>query len=191
MLTAAYAAAWLAAHPDGEVRHHDLAVLNVPHLNATEMGAWFDDPADHTELHHLVLARSNDLSDDVLAADELLIGAPMWNFSIPSSLKAWIDHVVRAGRTFRYTATGVEGAVTARRAIVVSSSGSDYGDGSPMAPLNLVGPYLTQILGFIGISDVQNIHVNRQGPTWPDAAEVLADAEAQVIALATDEVVLA
>jgi FMN-dependent NADH-azoreductase len=185
-LTAAFTDAWLAAHPDGVVRHHDLPLLNLPHLTATEMGAWFDDPAEHTNLHHLVLARSNELIDDVLAADELVIGAPMWNFSVPSSLKAWIDHIVRAGRTIHYRADGIDGAVTARRAVVVSSSGSDYGPGSPLEHLNMVGPYLDQILRFIGIGDVRNVHVNRQGPTWPDAGETLAQARSSVERLAAN-----
>jgi FMN-dependent NADH-azoreductase len=183
-LTATFADAWLAANPGGEVVHHDLPVLNPPHLNATEMGAWFDDPTAHTDLHHLVLARSNDLIDDVLAADELVFGVPMWNFSIPSSLKAWIDHVVRAGRTFQYTATGVEGAVPARRAVVISSSGSDYSQGSPMEACNMVGSYLSLILGFIGVDQVEVVHVNRQGPTWPDADEALDAARVEVLGLA-------
>ena len=125
-LTLAYVDAWNTSNPGGTVIRHDLPALNLPHLNATEMGAWFVDPQDHTELHSLVLARSNHLIDDLLSADEVVIGAPMWNFSIPSSLKAWIDHVTKAGRTINFGEHGPVGAVTAGRAVVVSSHGSEY-----------------------------------------------------------------
>ena len=188
-LTATYAEAWLVANPGGTVVRHDLAVLNPPHLNATEMGAWFDDPTAHTDLHHLVLARSNDLIDDVLAATEIVFGVPMWNFSIPSSLKAWIDHVVRAGRTFQYTESGVAGAVPAHRAVVLSSSGSDYAEGSELEGANMVGSYLSLILGFIGIEQVDIVHVNRQGPTWPDAAASLAAARVEVLDLVEPSII--
>jgi FMN-dependent NADH-azoreductase len=183
-LTAAYVAAWLDRHPDGVVRHHDLPALNLPHLNSTEMGAWFAEPSEHTDLHHLVLARSNQLIDDLLAADELVIGAPMWNFSIPSSLKAWIDHVTKAGRTIQFGPEGPVGNVTAGRAIVVSSRGSEYRPGTPTAGLDLQEPYLRLILGFLGIADVEYVVVDRQGPSYDDGPRIVEDARARLVALA-------
>jgi FMN-dependent NADH-azoreductase len=185
-LTAAYVAAWLDSHPDGTVRRHDLPVLNLPHLNATEMGAWFASPDEHTDLHRLVLARSDTLIDDVLAADEIVVGAPMWNFSIPSSLKAWIDHVTKVGRTLRLGPEGPYGIVTAARAVVVVSRGSEYGPGLPTEALDHQVPYLRLILGFLGIRDVRVVTLDGQGPTYPDAAETFAVAEAEVRALALE-----
>ncbi len=167
--------------------HHDLATGMVPHLNETEMGAWFDDPEDHTQLHHLVLARSNRLIDDVLAADEVVIGAPMWNFSIPSNLKAWIDHVVRAGRTIEFSPSGATGLVTAQQAVVMVSSGNDYREGSPYEQANMVESYLGLVLGFIGIADVRFVHADHQGPSWPDSKVVLDQAIDEAVALAGEQ----
>jgi FMN-dependent NADH-azoreductase len=183
-LTAAYVDAWLDHHPDGTVRRHDLPALNLPHLTATEMGAWFAPHDEHTELHRLVLARSDTLIDDVLAADEIVIGAPMWNFSIPSSLKAWIDHVTKAGRTLQFGPEGPYGVVTAARAVVVVSRGSEYGADMPTAALDHQVPYLRLILGFLGVEDVRVVALDGQGPSYPDAADTYAVAEAEVRALA-------
>ena len=185
-LTGVYAEAWLEANPGGHVVHHDLALLDLPHLGATEMGAWFADPGDHIDLHGLVLARSNALIDDVLAADEIIIGTPMWNFSIPSNLKAWIDHIVRAGRTIQFGADGPVGAVSAQRAIVVTSSGSDFRPGGPTATMDFQEPYLRQILGFIGLRDIRFIRADRQGPNWADGGEVLAAARSELSQLASE-----
>jgi len=185
-LTAAYVAAWRDLHPDGTVRRHDLPALDLPHLNATEMGAWFAPPDEHTDLHRLVLARSDNLIDDVLAADEIVIGAPMWNFSIPSSLKAWIDHITKAGRTLQFGPEGPYGVVPAARAVVVVSRGSEYGAETPTAALDHQVPYLRLILGFLGIEDVRVVTLDGQGPTYPDAAETFAAAEAEVRALAAE-----
>jgi FMN-dependent NADH-azoreductase len=183
LLTEAYVDAWSARHPDGRIVHHDLPALNLPHLGSTEMGAWFAEPAEHTELHELVLARSTGLIEDLLAADELVIGAPMWNLSIPSSLKCWIDHVVKAGRTISFGEHGPEGMVTARRAVVMCSRGSEYLPGSPAGALDQQEPYLRIILGFLGIADVRFVVAERQGPNYPDGATVLAAARAEAVDL--------
>lgn len=183
-LSDVYAAAWASARPGSRVIRHDLPQMNLPHLTATEMGAWFTEPEERTDLHHIVLARSNHLIDDLLAADEVLIGAPMWNFSIPSSLKAWIDHVTRAGRTIEFGPDGPHGLVPARRAIVVSSRGSDYRPGSAAAGCDMQEPYLRLILGVLGIDDVQIVNVDRQGPTYVDAGDHAEVARASLLALA-------
>jgi FMN-dependent NADH-azoreductase len=183
-LTDAYASAWTSARPGSRVIRHDLPQMDLPHLSATEMGAWFTEPDGHTDLHHLVLARSNGLIDDLLAADEVLIGAPMWNFSVPSSLKAWIDHVVKADRTIQFGPTGPVGMVPARRAVVVSSRGSDYRPGTPAAALDMQEPYLRLILGVLGIDDVAIVNVDRQGPSYPDAGDHLEAARSHLLAIA-------
>lgn len=185
-LTEAYAAAWTAATTGRQVIHHDLPNLDLPHLGAAQMGAWFAEHDDHTDLHRLVLARSNSLIQDLLAADELVIGAPMWNFSIPSNLKAWIDHVVKHGQTVRFGADGPTGLVRARRAIVVSARGSDYRPGSPTEGLDLQEPYLRLILGFLGIAEVIVVTVDRQGPAYDGTAGYVDAARSRLLDLAVD-----
>jgi FMN-dependent NADH-azoreductase len=96
---------------------------------------------------------SNQLTEELLSSDLLVVASPMWNFGIPSSLKAWIDHVVRAGKTFNYEGAGVEGLAKGKKAILVLASGGVFSDG----PWDTVEPYLRQILGFIGIDDVQTV----------------------------------
>jgi FMN-dependent NADH-azoreductase len=183
-LTGSFAAEWLAARPGAAVVQHDLPALDLPHLSSSEMGAWFTEPDQHTELHHLVLARSNALIEDLLAADEVVIGAPMWNFSIPSNLKAWIDHVTKAGRTIGFGPDGPVGLVTARRAVVVISRGSDYRPGTPTEALDMQGPYLRLILGFLGIAEVAIVTVDRQGPSYTDADQHVAKARVELESLA-------
>ena len=119
----------------------------------------FSDPAGHTPEQQAAIAVSNELVDELFAADELLIGAPMYNFGVPASLKAWIDQVVRVGRTFAYPS--YQGLVTGKRATVVTvRGGAGYGPGEAMAHLDAEVPYLKQILGFIGITDVAVVYAD-------------------------------
>jgi FMN-dependent NADH-azoreductase len=101
---------------------------------------------------------SDQLTDELLEADLLVIATPMWNFGIPSALKAWIDLVVRPGRTFQYSDGGVLGLAKNKKAILVLASGGVFSEG-PWRPWDFVEPYLRQILGFIGIVDVQTVRV--------------------------------
>jgi FMN-dependent NADH-azoreductase len=96
------------------------------------------------------------LKGQLMMSDLLVIACPMWNFGIPSSLKAWIDYVVRAGKTFNYAGAGVEGLAKGKKAILVLASGGVFSEG-PWKSWDYVEPYLRQILGFIGIEDVQTV----------------------------------
>jgi FMN-dependent NADH-azoreductase len=102
------------------------------------------------------LRLSDQHTDEVLSSDLLVIASPMWNFGLPSSLKAWVDHIVRPGKTFRYSDGGAEGLSLRKKAILVLASGGVFTDG-PWKPWDTVEPYLRLILGFIGISDVQTV----------------------------------
>lgn len=104
-------------------------------------------------LPHLTLDAFADSSilDEFLAADVVVIGAPMYNFTVPSQLKAWIDRVVVAGKTFQYTANGPEGLAKGRRVIIALARGNFYGDGAPAAPLEHLETYLRGVFNFIGI----------------------------------------
>ena len=153
-LTQQFIANWQAAHPAGQVQVRDLAAEPVPHLDATLLGGWMTPSEQQNDAEKAALARSNQLTDELLAADVLVLAAPMYNFAIPSTLKAWLDHVLRAGVTFKYTETGPQGLLTGKRAFVLTARGGIYAGSA----LDHQEPYLRQALAFIGIHDVQFIH---------------------------------
>jgi FMN-dependent NADH-azoreductase len=125
------------------------------------------------------IALSDVAVDELLASDIIVIGAPMWNFNIPSSLKAWIDHVARAGRTFTYGANGPEGLAKGKKAIVVVTSGGKYSDG-PAKAMDFHATYLKSVLGFIGITDVSFVRAEGVSMGRDGYAQAVATAEAQV-----------
>jgi FMN-dependent NADH-azoreductase len=121
----------------------------------------FSPPEYHTENHKKALTLSNELVSELLESDEIILATPMFNFAVPAALKAWIDHVVRAGKTFRYKADGTPEGLLAgkgKKVIVIVASGGSYPEGSPLAALNYEIPYLRFILGFMGLTDVHFIH---------------------------------
>jgi FMN-dependent NADH-azoreductase len=157
-LTAGAIAALLKKHPQAKVIHRDLTKDPLNHISPEFLAGIF---AGGEYANHATVKLSDKLVDELLSADILVIGAPMYNFGIPSQLKAWIDYVVRAGKTFRYSEKGPEGlVVTGKRAIIAIGSGGVYSEG-PMAAFDHVGPYLKQVLGFIGISDVAIVRAER------------------------------
>ncbi len=153
-LTAEFLQNWQASHPADQIVQRDLASTVLPHLDTDLLGGWMKPAAEQTPAEQAALARSNELTEELLAADVLVLAAPMYNFGIPSTLKAWLDHVLRAGVTFKYTETGPQGLLTGKRAIVLTARGGVYAGG----PLDQQEPYLRQALAFIGIHDVQFIH---------------------------------
>jgi FMN-dependent NADH-azoreductase len=183
-LTATFAEAWQAAHPDGTVIRHDLPALALPHLGADELDAWFVDPSTWTDPQRAVMATSERLIADLLVADTIVLGVPMWNFGIPSSLKAWFDHVIRAGRTIGFTEAGPVGLLESPRTIVVTARGSEYGATTPLAALDFQEPYLRTLLGFIGVGELTFVHAERQGPNYADGPAVIDAARATLLSLA-------
>jgi FMN-dependent NADH-azoreductase len=163
--------------PNLHVVARDLGTDPIPHLtleSATALrGA---DPVNQEQA--AAQALSNELISELKAADVLVIGAPMYNFGIPSTLKAWFDYVLRAGLTFRYTETGPEGLVTGKRAIVVESRGGLYSEG-PAQAMDSQEPHLRTMLGFIDITDVSFVRAERLafGPEIRDQAIDGAKAE--------------
>lgn len=153
-LTEQFIAQWHQAHPADQVQVRDLASEPVPHLDADLLGGWMK-PAEQQSAAELQAAQRSDLlTEELLAADVLVLAAPMYNFAIPSTLKAWLDHVLRAGKTFKYTETGPQGLLTGKRAFVLTARGGIYAGGS----LDHQEPYLRQALGFIGIHQVEFVH---------------------------------
>lgn len=144
---------WQGRHPAGRVIVRDLAESPVPHVTEAAVAAYFTPDAERTPETRALLALSDKLVDELLSADQLLISTPMYNFSTPSGLKAYIDHIVRVNRTFAYGVDGVpQGLVKGKSAYVVTASGSVFSEGA-MQPLDHLVPYLKTVLGFIGVSD--------------------------------------
>jgi FMN-dependent NADH-azoreductase len=154
-------------YPEATIIERDLVKDEVPHLDESTLKAMTTrDPVEAESLKG-ALHLSDKLTEELLSSDLLVIASPMWNFGIPSSLKAWIDHVVRAGKTFNYTGAGVEGLAKGKKAILVLASGGVFSAG-PWKPWDMVEPYLRQILGFIGIDDVQTVRA--EGMNIPSLA---------------------
>ena len=154
----------------------DLTV-GVPLIDAEWLAAGWTPEDQRTDAQRNTLALSTTLIDELKAADTLVIGAPIYNFSIPASLKAWIDQIARAGVTFRYTENGPEGLLTGKRAIIaVASGGTQVGSDYDFAT-----GYLRHILGFIGITDVQFVAAD-QLMVNEAASHAKADADLQAIA---------
>ncbi len=150
-----YLATWKSAHPDGTVTYRDLALETPSPVRQPWVYANFTPEDKRTPDQQAALGESDRLLDEVFAADEIVIGAPMHNFGIPASLKLWIDQVVRTGRTFRYGANGPEGLLKGKTATLLVASGGDYGANSPAAGYNFVEPYLRSVLGFLGVPVVR------------------------------------
>lgn len=149
----------------------------LPLLDETWVGANFTPADDRSAEQRATLALSDELVAELQAADTIVIGAPIYNFSIPATLKAWLDQVARAGLTFKYSETGPEGLLTGKRAIIVAASG-----GTPVgADMDYAVPYLQHMLGFIGITDVEIIAADQQAI---DAEASMTKAKDAVAALA-------
>lgn len=153
-LSAAAVAAWQAKNPGGKIIRRDLTRSELTFVDLDWIGGAYSPPEQQTETHKKALALSDQLVSEVLAADEIVLGTPMYNFAIPAVLKAWIDHIVRAGKTFQYSSAGPEGLAKGKKAVLAVASGGSYENGSPMAAADHEVPYLRFILNFIGIQDV-------------------------------------
>jgi FMN-dependent NADH-azoreductase len=152
-LSAEIVARQVALRPDIQVTYRDLAADAALHLSPAHLAAWQGGAVEDAELG-ADLAKGGGYLEELFAADIIVIGAPMYNFSIPSQLKAWIDRVVVAGKTFRYGASGVEGLLKNKKVVIASSRGNVYTAGSPAAALEHHESYLTGVLSFIGLTDV-------------------------------------
>src|SRR5216683_803045 len=156
-LTAAFAKTWTKAHPGGTVISRDLTTLHIPIVDGAWVAAAYTPEGARTAQQKDALAVSELLIAELQKADEYVVGVPMHNFSIPSTLKLWIDQVVRAGKTFSYSSAGPQGLLTGKKATLLIASGGAYGQGTPSASYNFVTPYLLTVFGFIGITDVDII----------------------------------
>jgi FMN-dependent NADH-azoreductase len=174
-LTAQTVAAWLAAHPGTTVQYLDLATSAPAHLSAQSLG-FRTGQAAATDVERAENALSEALVTQFLASDVIVLGAPFYNFSIPSQLKAWIDRIAQAGRTFKYTDKGPVGLAGGKTVIVASSRGGVYSNSDLGQALEHQESYLQVIFGFFGITDVRFVRAEGIG-MGPDAkAAALASA---------------
>jgi FMN-dependent NADH-azoreductase len=155
-LSSAIVAAQQAQRPGLEVSYRDLAAQPVGHLSGAHLAAGQGMVPEDAALAADV-ADGAAVLDAFLAADIVVVGAPMYNFSIPTQLKAWIDRLAIAGRTFRYTEKGVEGLAGGKTVIIASSRGGYYGEGTPIAFLDHQETYLKGVFNFFGVTDVRFI----------------------------------
>ncbi|EIB7122740.1 NAD(P)H-dependent oxidoreductase [Acinetobacter baumannii] len=172
-----------AAYPDAKIIHHDFALEPIPHLSDAEFLAWQGvEPNNEIAQQHVV--RNTQYLDEFLSSDIVVIGAPMYNFSFPSQLKAWLDRLSVAGKTFRYTENSPQGLVEGKRVIIASSRGGVYSEGSPAEALDYQETYIKAFFNFIGVTDIT--FVRAEGIAFgPEARQAALDnAAAQIAQLA-------
>jgi FMN-dependent NADH-azoreductase len=157
-LTALFVEKWRTAHADGHVAIRDLAKTPLPFVDLPWIGGAFTPPEQHSPESVAAIAISDELVAELRVAEHIVIGTPMYNFSIPAVLKAWIDHVVRIGVT---VSSGNVGLLTGKKATIIIATGGDFSPGSPIEGYNQASGYLRQVLGWIGITDVEIILANR------------------------------
>ncbi len=161
-------------HPGAILIGRDLVKRQLPHIGPEFVGAMFTNP----EAPELALSR--ELIDELFSSDVIVIEAPMYNFSIPSTLKAWIDHVVRIGVTFKYGPDGVEGQLKGKKVILILGRGGVYSEG-PLKAMEFQENYLRAILGFVGLTDIETITVEGVAMGPEQRAEALANAKTQAL----------
>ncbi len=156
---------------DIEIDRFDLAINPPRHFGALETAAVSIAEADHTPEMRAAIEPSDAIAARVLAADALVIGTPIYNFGMPSTLKAFFDHVSRNGKTFLADAKGMQGLLGAKKAAVLSSAGGAYSDGEMFEGLDCLTPHIRAILGFMGLTQVSFIAARPMMFAGPDAAQ--------------------
>lgn len=177
-LTAQIVASWRASHPATEVTYLDLAADTPSHLSAESLGFRLPAGTDLSAVQLRENAVSEALVAQFLAADVIVVGAPLYNFAIPSQLKAWIDRVAQVGRTFKYTDKGPVGLAGGKTVIVASTRGGVYSTSAAASAMEHQESYLQTVFGFFGITDVR--FVRAEGLAMGEAAKTDALAAAQL-----------
>jgi FMN-dependent NADH-azoreductase len=157
-LSREFAQQWKQAHPNGKVIERDLIALRLSAIDAEWIGAAYTPEDARTLRQEEVLSLSDMLIAELEEADEYVFGVPMHNFSIPSTLKLWIDQIVRVGKTFAYSADGPAGLLKNKKATFLVASGGVYNADTAMASFNFAEPYLRSVFGFLGVTDAMFIN---------------------------------
>lgn len=183
-LTAKFAEEWRKNHPEGEVIYRDLSATAIP-LITDDWSAAHLEESKRTSAQRSYLSTSDELIEELKAAETVVIGAPMYNFSISSLLKAWIDQIVRIGKTVSYGPNGRQGVLGKKKIVIITSRGGAYEKGTATEAFDFQEPYLRHILGFIGLTDVTFIHAENQARE--EAAVVFAAAAERIGRMVIDQ----
>lgn len=178
-----FVAGWRAANPDGAVITRDLALDPVPHLTAGRFGAFLAKPHERTPEQQAVVDYSDALISELKRAEVIVLGLPLYNFGVPSTLKAYIDHVARAGVTFKYTESGPVGLLKGRKVYVFAARGGLYAG----TAADTQTPYIRQILGFLGLDDIEIVYAEGLAISAASKDAALAGARAKIEALTQSE----
>jgi FMN-dependent NADH-azoreductase len=182
-----FVAAWREAHPDGRIRVRDLAREPVPHLDAQRFGAFLAKAEDRTPEQQAVVAGSDALIGELQRADVVVIGLPLYNFGVPSTLKAYFDHIARVGVTFRYTAQGPVGLLTDKKVYVFATRGGIHAG----TPRDTQTAYVRNFLAFIGMDDVEFVYAEGLAISAASKEQGLARAHAEIERIAEPQPVAA
>ena len=185
-LTAKLVAAARTRHDGVHVTYRDLVAQPVGHLTGAHLAAAQGATVGSAALQQDVKTGQSDL-ETFLAADVIVVGAPMYNFAVPSQLKAWIDRIAVAGRTFRYTEKGPEGLAGGKKLFIVSSRGGFYGSETPAAFLDHQETYLRGVFGFLGITDISFIRAEGVAVSDAQRGKALQSAQAEIAAAFAEE----
>ncbi|MGA0054163.1 MAG: FMN-dependent NADH-azoreductase [Steroidobacteraceae bacterium] len=178
VLAAEFVSAWQSRHPGARVIVRDLIATPLPHLDADRFGALISKPETRTGAQQAIVAESDALIAELQEADEIVLAAPMYNFTVPSQLKSWFDHIARAGVTFRYTASGAEGLLGGKPVTVIATRGGFYAG----TPADSQTSWLQTMLGFLGLTDVKFIYAEGIAISADHKAEALRKAREQLAA---------
>ena len=176
-----FVAAFQARHPEAHIVVRNVAAAeSVPHLNAERFGAFITQAENRSAAQHAVVAYSDSLIDELKRADVIILGLPMYNFGVPSQLKAYFDHVARAGVTFKYTEKGPVGLLTGKKVYVFAARGGLYAG----TPLDTQTSYVRDFLRFLGMADVEFVYAEGLAISPQSKEEGLAKAVAEIARLA-------
>ncbi len=178
-----FVARWRASNPAGKVIVRDLAAQALPHLNAARFGAYLAKPGERTPAQQAAVDESDALIDELKRADVVVLGLPTYNFGLPSTLKAYFDHIGRAGVTFKYTEKGPVGLLAGKKVYVFAARGGIYAG----TPNETQTPYIRTFLSFIGLSDIVFVYAEGLAISEASKASGIARAQAAVDALAEPE----
>jgi FMN-dependent NADH-azoreductase len=154
VLTKEFAENWKANHPGGTVAYRDIGHHQPPHVNEDWIAGAFSPPDARTPEQIEALKTSDELVAEVVAADTLVLGVPMYNFNVPSGFKAWVDQIIRIGVTVGYDGKTFTPLVSGKKVVVIQARGGSFSGDSPYAPYDFQEPWIRTALGFIGLTDI-------------------------------------
>jgi FMN-dependent NADH-azoreductase len=187
-MTREFVEKWKQSHPEDTVTYRDIGRNPIPHVDEPWIAAAFSPPEQHTPELQEAIRFSDQLVDEFLAADIYIMGVPMYNFSVPSSFKAYIDQIVRFGRTVAFepnnSANFFRPLVLGKKMFIIEARGdSGYKSGGPYEKMNYHDPYLVTVFGFMGITDITFVHVENDEYGGQKLAESIATARTKIAKL--------